>query len=303
MSVRYGFFNSIDGDRTYGCDSFNEWFSPLVSNGIFINQDSSALQVFASTGLQVSVRAGEGRFEGYWFKSDAVENITIPTADVTMPRIDRIVVRVSETNRTISLAVIKGNVATAPVPPALTRTESVYEYSLAQVRVNANATSITQANITDERLNSNVCGIVTGLINQLDTTTLGIQFEAALQEIIDEYETTAKSATSTLEGFVEAKEIEFDTWFNAIKDEVQATSILRKYNSTYTTTSANEASIPINIEQYSPLLDYLLVYVNGIKLTETAEYTLTDETVELVTPLEVVGTTVTIECYKSEPNA
>lgn len=300
MSIKYGFFNSVDGDRTYGCDSFNDWFKPLISNGVFINRNSTALQVYASTGLQVSVRAGEGRFDGYWFESDAVENLTIETADVTMPRIDRIVVRVSNVDRTISLNVIKGEVATSPVAPALTRSESIYEYSLAQVRVNANATTITQSNITDERLNADLCGAVTGLINQIDTTTLGIQFESALQEKIDAFDANIEQVETDMANLVTNSESEFRTWFDSVKDEIQATTILRKYSSVYTTTAENESSIPINITQYSPLLDYILVYVNGFKLVEGTEYTLTDTTVELTTPLEIVGTVVSIECYKSE---
>lgn len=300
MSIKYGFFNSVDGDRTYGCNDFNDWFKPLISNGIFMSRNSSALQVYASTGMQVSVRAGEGRFNGYWFESDAVENITIPNADVTMPRIDRIVVRVSNTDRNITLAVLKGEVGTSPIAPALTRNESVYEYSLAQVRVNANATAITQSNITDERLNADVCGSVTGLINQIDTTTLGIQFESALQEKIDAFDVNIEQVESDLSNLVANSESEFRTWFDSVKDEVQATTILRKYSSSYTTTAENESSIPINITQYSPTLDYLLVYVNGFKLIEGVEYTLTDATVELTTPLEVIGTVVSIDCYKSE---
>lgn len=300
MAIKYGFFNSVDNDRVYGCDEFNNWFKPLVSNGVFMSQNSSALQVYASTGLQVSVRAGQGRFNGYWFESDAVENVAIPTADVTMPRIDRIVIRVSNTNRNITLAVKKGEVGTSPVAPALTRNEGTYEYSLAQVRVNPNATTITQSNITDERLNANVCGSVTGLINQIDTTTLGIQFETALQEKINTFEYNAKQIENELSNLVDSSESEFRTWFDSVKDEIQATTILRKYDSSYATTRVNESSIPIGISQYNPNFDYLLVYVNGIKLIEGTEYTLTDTTVELLTPLEVAGTTVTVECYKSE---
>ncbi len=298
--IKYGFFNSVDNDRVYGCDAFNDWFKPLVSNGIFMAQNSSALQVYASTGMQVSVRAGQGRFNGYWFESDAVENVTISTADVTMPRIDRIVIRVSNTNRNITIGVKKGTVGTNPVAPALTRNESTYEYSLAQVRVNAGTTAITQSNITDERLNANVCGSVTGLINQIDTTTLGIQFESALQEKIDAFDVNVEQVESELSNLVANSESEFRTWFDSIKDEVQSTTILRKYTSNHITTIVNEISIPINITQYNSTLDYLIVYVNGIKLIEGTEYTLTDTTVELTTPLEIVGTVVSIDCYKSE---
>ena len=51
--------------------------------------------------------------------------------------------------------------------------------------VHANATEIRQSNIIDERANTEVCGFVTGLIDQIDTTNLFAQYDDAFNEFMD----------------------------------------------------------------------------------------------------------------------
>ena len=61
----------------------------------------------------------------------------------------------------------------------------VWELSLGYVWVHANATEIRQSNIVDERANTDVCGFVTGLIDQIDTTNLFAQYDDAFNEFMD----------------------------------------------------------------------------------------------------------------------
>jgi len=59
----------------------------------------------------------------------------------------------------INIFVKTGTAAPEPAAPALTRTAETWELSLAQVRVEAGATSILSAKITDERGSASLCGI------------------------------------------------------------------------------------------------------------------------------------------------
>lgn len=111
------------------------------------------LQVYAdSTGLQAKVKSGQAFMKGHFFESDAEVILSISAADVTNPRIDRIVVQVDWVSNLVQLAVIQGTPAASPVAPALTQNTSRWEVSLAQVRVNANVSTIAAGNITDERI-------------------------------------------------------------------------------------------------------------------------------------------------------
>ena len=61
----------------------------------------------------------------------------------------------------------------------------MYELALAQVLIEANVASINPANITDERFDTELCGLVTHLFEQVDTTEIFAQFTAAFENSIN----------------------------------------------------------------------------------------------------------------------
>lgn len=275
MAVTYGFFDSINGDRTYNADQISDYFLKLISNGVFATP-SNAMQVQAATGLSVNVSAGWGFIQCKWVNNDNNYNVQLDAADSTFARIDRIVLKLdrSHEHRYITIEAKTGTPAATPEPPELTRSGDVYELSLAQVAVAAGATTITQAEITDERADTSVCGYVTGLIDQIDTTNLFAQFTSA-----------------------------FNTWFDDIKTEVRSTTIVIRLHSTYETTDVDETTIPIQIADYNETLDILYVYINGLKLIPGVDYTIDGTNIELTEALDVIGTPVEFEVLKSTDTA
>lgn len=274
MAVTYGFFNSINGDRTYNADDISNYFLKLISNGVFATP-ADAMQVQAGNGMTVNVSAGWGFINCKWINNDSPYSLTLDASDVVLNRIDRIVLHLDPTtpSRSISIQILKGAAAKNPVPPALTRnTDGVWELSLAQVAVHAGATSITQADITDERANTSVCGWVTGLIDQIDTTNLFAQYDSA-----------------------------FSQWFTTVKETLSTTTLVRQYSSIYVTSAPSETIIPINIPQYNYTLDVLNVYVNGLRLIPGVDYfeNGSANTITLAEALDVVGTEVAFEILKS----
>jgi len=159
-----GFFNSSDGDRVYGATDFAAYFGSLVSNGVFY-ATSTNLQVSPGIGLAVSVAAGNAWINGYRYENTDDLNIPLATANGSNPRIDRIVIRLSQITRSIQLAVVTGTPTATPVAPELTRTSDIYELGIADVLVPAAATSISVNNITDTRLNTSLCGLVNSLVS------------------------------------------------------------------------------------------------------------------------------------------
>jgi hypothetical protein len=110
------------------------------------------LNTFAdSTGMQVKVDTGKAWVQGYFYKNDALKVLPISAANATNPRIDRVILRLDFTANSITVVVLAGTPAASPVPPVLTQSVSKWEISLAQVYVGANVSTITAANITDER--------------------------------------------------------------------------------------------------------------------------------------------------------
>ena len=103
--------------------------------------------------LAVDVSLGRCWVEGrlYEVHSEPVE-VALATADATNPRIDRIVVRRSMSNREVTVEALTGTPAADPDPPSLTQNAAGdWEEPLARVFVSANATDVSDSDISDER--------------------------------------------------------------------------------------------------------------------------------------------------------
>lgn len=241
--LKTGFFNSVDGDRKYSADDLSSFFVKLISDGVFPNP-SNNLKVVAKSGLTVTVKEGFGFIKAKYAENTSDYDLTLDAADTDNPRIDRIVLRLSTTNRNITLNILKGTPAAEPEAPALTRTSTVYELCLASIAVAANATAIATADITDTRGNSSLCGYVYGLIQQIDTTDLFNQYNDA-----------------------------FVTWFENLQTTLTYNARVQRltYNETL---SASSSQVHFTISDFNPDIDIVSVFVNGLKLIPTIDYSI-----------------------------
>jgi len=165
MAEHYGFFNYVEGDANeYSASDFAEYFSRFLSDGIYTENGQAGLKVSPGTGLTFNIASGYSYVRGYMYKNDSVMVKALDPADSILERIDRIVIRFDEVAREIKIQVKKGTFSSSPIPPTLIETSTVKELSLAQVKITKGATTITNANITDERFTSH-CGLVSSLID------------------------------------------------------------------------------------------------------------------------------------------
>lgn len=209
MAIRSGFFNSVNGDRRYKADFFAEYFSSFIANGVFPNP-STGLQVIANDDMTVTLKPGKAWINGYYLSNDADYTLQLDVADGVLNRIDRIVLQLNYSNREILPVVKKGTFASSPVAPSLQRDADAYEIALADVFINKGAVSISQANITDLRLNSELCGIVHGAVNQVDTTTIFNQYTAWFNSVKDGTE-------QEISDWQQQVEQTFNDWFDTVK--------------------------------------------------------------------------------------
>ncbi|QXM18651.1 structural protein [Methanoculleus virus Blf4] len=164
MTEIYGLFDAADPeapDRVYTAEAFARLFRTMMRDGIVHNDgDELAVGPTVPAAMSVSVGTGMALIQGRYYINDGDLTLNVEAADPSHPRIDRVVVRLEATpGRTVHAVVKKGTPAPSPVPPGLTRTAETWELSLAQIRVEAGATSILSAKITDERGNSSLCGV------------------------------------------------------------------------------------------------------------------------------------------------
>ena len=186
MALTSAFFDAKlvgdEYDRVYSAESFAEYFASFIANGVFPNPATN-LQVVANVpgNMAIRVKSGLGWINGYYCRNDGDYPLTLSPANGTLPRVDAVVLRWSKSNRSISLEVKTGVATSSPSAPPLERSADNYELMLASIHVVAGATSIAQANITDKRPDSTVCGWVKGVVNQIDTTDLFAQYDDAFQ--------------------------------------------------------------------------------------------------------------------------
>lgn len=159
------FFNSVGGDRKYMAEEFADFFHRFLTNGVYHTNFIPTLAVKKDGEMSVKIEPGSALINGYMYKNTSDKTLNIDAGD-TFDRIDRVVLRLdrNQEERSILSKVIKGEPAQDPEPPELTRDNSIHEISLAQVYVTRNVTSITSEDITDERMDKDVCGLVRSMI-------------------------------------------------------------------------------------------------------------------------------------------
>lgn len=174
-----------------------------LTSGVFSGAED--FPVTAAGGLKVTVGAGRGwvhpsRFTGYSITKREADTLTMPLADPSLPRIDRIVMRYDAGARAASLQVLQGTASSAPTAPAISRTELIYDLCLAEITRPAGSTSISTGQITDTRLDEALCGIVRDGVTGIPTDEL----LAAAKERINALEEKATSSAAAAKDSAEA---------------------------------------------------------------------------------------------------
>lgn len=223
------FWNSVDEDRTYDADSFSEWLNKFFTSGVFKDE----LQVTAYDGMTIQVSSGYANCKGKVRFFDGTTKLTIATADASNPRIDTVVIECNYVDRDISMKVVTGAYsgnnpkATDPV-----RNTNAFQLVLAEIYVSAGAVEITQANITDKRPDTSVCGYVTGTVTEMDFSQFTTQWNSYISQ------------------FKSGREDEFDAWFEKIKETLDAETLADHENRI----AALEKLTPITTAQIDSML-------------------------------------------------
>lgn len=209
------FFNSVSHDRTYKAEDWAEYFASFIANGVF-PVPSTGLQVVAGSGMQVTVKAGKAWINGYFYQNTSDLSLTLGTADGVLNRIDRVVVRWDLTNRVISVKVKSSPYSASPSVPAIERSADIYELALADITVGAGVTAITGSNIKDQRLNTELCGVVAAVVDQIDTEA----FNAQLQAWFTEYQAESEKQYNDLASYMASLKLQGNIQYDALEEHL-----------------------------------------------------------------------------------
>ena len=260
MAITCGFFNAIKDsrgnyDRTYNADQMSTYFEGLVSDGVY-ESVGDALQVVAGSGMEVQVKSGRALIGARWLKNDSAYSITLNASHVTLNRYTAIVARLDTSARTITIVAKDGDNATTPTKPAITNSNTVKELCLAYIYVGRGVTEITQSAIEDTRANTNICGWVTGIVEQVDTSQLFLQWQTAYEEFYQKWTN------------------DFETWFSSLTEQLNVNTYIQKYHKVVDIGTENGV-FPLDMDGYTyEESDIILANVNGVLLTEVYDYLL-----------------------------
>lgn len=196
-------------DREYLADDFARYFRAFITSGIIADGGNIAenLQVVANDDMTTTLRKGNLMIDGYRYElmEDMIFQHT--AADGVLDRIDRISVTLDTAAREIHAIVREGEYSYKPVAPQCRRTSEHLDYVVADVRVVAGAIKITQANITDTRLSTELCGIAFPFW-KLDTQP----FFAQLNSFYNEFVAKSDRSYRQFQEWQEEKKTEIGVW-------------------------------------------------------------------------------------------
>lgn len=219
MAFTCGFFNSENGDRKYNAEQMSAIFDGIIADGVFTTIGDH-LAVSAGTGMQVLVGTGKAWFDHTWNVNDAAYPLAIAASDVTLSRIDAIVLETnhSDSVRLNKLRVVQGTVASSPVKPTLTNSEKVHQHPLAWVTVAPGVTQIA-ASAIENAVGTSACPFVTGIIATTAIDDLFNQWNGEFDEWFDNLKAQlSDNVVANLQRQIDANKTQIQTnWNNTLK--------------------------------------------------------------------------------------
>lgn len=215
MSVTYGFYNSLNGDRKYNAEQLSSLFDGLIIDGVFASI-GTAFVVKATTGITVNVGIGKAWFDHTWTINDAILPMDAPESEVLLDRIDAIVLEVNATEsiRENSIKFVKGVPSSAPVRPTLTNEGNVHQYPFCYIYRKYGSTTITQADITN-MIGSEETPFVTAMLQTISLNELLGQWQSELDQFV-------AARKDEVDQWIENEENDFTAWFDQMKVDLQA---------------------------------------------------------------------------------
>jgi hypothetical protein len=107
------------------------------------------LKVTANGASTVAVAVGSALVNGFFYESDAVVNLAVPANGGGTARLDRVVLRSSQTANSTVLTYVTGGTS---APALLADRTDVFDLPLAQITVAAGSSVVPSGNVADQRI-------------------------------------------------------------------------------------------------------------------------------------------------------
>ncbi|WP_270322342.1 hypothetical protein [Lactococcus petauri] len=189
--TQYSFpWNDVNGDRLYDAEDFMRFFAAFLKTGVVMSFKEGLRVRSAQNGMNIQVGGGSAVIGGGSYLNDENIAIQVNVASSVQNRTDSVVLRMDKNARDTYLYY-------KPSDTTVVRNDILFELQLATISVKMNATQITDADITDMRSDSTVCGWSTPFDN------------INVDGIVDQYTSIFEQADS-----------DFKSWFQNLKNQL-----------------------------------------------------------------------------------
>lgn len=184
----------------YTAEAIGAW-SGTRTRGVFSAEGCFTVTATGGFGIKVSPGLAWIKIAEYWGAAVLEQEETSFTVSVgsgILPRWVAVVLQCDKTSNDVQLTLRYGEYGNPSVKPQPVRDDYYDEIILASILQPAAAAEITQADITDERLNEDMCGLMRDGVTGIPTAQLLAQARVKLEQY----------------------DAEFETWFEEIKGQL-----------------------------------------------------------------------------------
>ena len=176
---------------TYDAEDVSTYLCTRTS-GVYSKDTNYAVSVTGAR--QITVAPGLAwvnydDFKGVSACSREAVALTVPDADSTLPRIDRVVLQFDTAANLTAVKLKTGTPAVAAQPPDILQNHNQYELGLCTISVPAGSAAVTSADITDTRTDEAVCGVMRDSVTGIPTAQLQAQALAIMTQLSTELHT------------------------------------------------------------------------------------------------------------------
>ena len=164
-------------------------YNATRTSGIYAGDDFAISMTGADNTISIDVGLAWmhlSRFNGVAVAVKSKSFVDMGLPDAVYPRIDALVLQFDANQNGAKLVSKQGTAASNPNPPAVSRTEALYELHLLHVRRTPGAAYISAANVTDLRMDPKYCGLMADAVTRVDTDAINAQISALIQKLRDD---------------------------------------------------------------------------------------------------------------------
>lgn len=187
---------------TYDAEDVSTYLCTRTS-GVYAKNTNYAVTITGARQLTVApglAWINYDDFAGVSVCSRAPVALTVPEADATLPRKDRVVLQFDTDANLTALKLKPGTPAADPQPPAIQQNHRTYELGLAVLSVPAGTAAITSADLTDTRADEDVCGVMRDSVTGIPTAQLQAQALAIMTQLSTELHTKLHALDAAIAG-------------------------------------------------------------------------------------------------------